>query len=72
MLIEHLMIVILEAIKAKKNKYEVFVEHFYLIISYSIYGAHYFGMCMGVISKPSMLFLGDAIFKIMPMIVISW
>ena len=27
-LIEHLIIVILEAIKAKKNKYEAFVEHF--------------------------------------------
>ena len=26
-LIEHLMIVILEAIKAKKNKYKAFIEH---------------------------------------------
>ena len=31
-LIEHLILVILEAIKAKKNKYEAFVEHFYSII----------------------------------------
>ena len=34
-LIEHLMIVILETIKAKKDKYEAFIEHLCYAFDYS-------------------------------------